>query len=376
MKRLLILLLMIPLLALPVSAASTSEILNEQAQKSGAFDLGNQVPSSARGSLSKMGVSDASPKGISGFSLQKVFSFIWQKICDAAEAPFKAVAAVLGILLLCALAEAMKNAFADKTMKTVFEIVCTLAIAGVLSVPITKCIASAAATVKESSTFMTIFLPVYSGLAVASGHPTSGVVSQGIVLLMAQVISQIAATTFVPMVSMFLAFCVIGSIAPGVNIGGLASFARKIVNVGLVLALTVFSAVLTIQSFITQAADTVTMKTAKFVVSSAVPLVGGAISDALNTVVSCAGLLKNAAGAYAIIVFLAAYLPVLLECTLWMLAVELSLALAEVIGVGNVSDLLKGVLDALKMLVALVAACALAMIVSICIMLLVSGQAG
>lgn len=375
MKRLLILLLLIPLLTLPVSAASTSEILNEQAQKSGTADLGNQVPSSAKSSLGKLGVSGADPQGMNGFSLTKVFQFVWQKIGQAASAPFKAVAAVLGILLLCALAEAMKNSFAEKSMKTVFEIVCTLAIAGVLAVPITQCITVAATTVRESSTFMTAFLPVYGGLAVASGHPTSGVVTQGIVLIMAQVITQIASSTFVPMVSMFLAFCIIGSIAPGVNIAGLAGFARKIVNVGLVLALTVFTAVLTVQGFITQAADTVTMKTAKFVVSSAVPVVGGAISDALNTVASCAGLLKNAAGAYAIIVFLAAYLPTLLECTLWMLAVELSLILAEIVGVGNVSDLLKGVLDALKMLVALVVACALAMIVSICIMLLVSGQA-
>ncbi|MFT9076411.1 stage III sporulation protein AE [Ethanoligenens sp.] len=374
MKRLLMILLLIPLLAMPVSAASTGEILSEQAQKSGAADLSGQVPSSARGSLSKLGVNGASPQGVSGFSLGSVFSFLWQRLREAATAPFKAIAAVLGILLLCALVEAMKNAFAEKSMKTVFEVVCTLAIAGVLAVPITKCIAAAAATVRESSTFMTMFLPVYGGLAVASGHPTSGVVSQGIVLVMAQVISQIASTTFVPMVSMFLAFCIIGSIAPGVNIGGLAAFARKIVNVGLVLVLTIFTAVLTIQGFITQAADTVTMKTAKFVVSSAVPVVGGAVSDALNTVASCAGLLKNATGAYAIIVFLAAYLPVLLECLLWLLAVELSLALAEVVGVGNVSDLLKGVRDALQMLVALVVACALAMIVSVCIMLLVSGQ--
>lgn len=374
MKRLLILLLLIPLLSMPVSAAGTGQILSEQVQKSGASDLNGKVPSSARSVLGRMGVSGADPQGVRGFSLGSVFGFLWQKLGDAASTPFKAIAAVFGILLLCALAQAMKNAFAEKSMKTVFEIVCTLSIAGVLAVPITQCISAAAATVRDSSTFMTAFLPVYGGLAVASGHPTSGVVSQGVVLVMAQVITQIASTTFVPMVSVFLAFCIIGSIAPGVNIGGLAGFARKIVNVGLVLSLTIFTAVLTIQGFIAQAADTVTMKTAKFVVSSAVPVVGGAISDALNTVVSCAGLLKNAVGAYAIIVFLAAYLPVLLECVLWMLAVEFSVALAEIANVGNVSALLKGVLDALKMLVALVVACALAMIVSVCILLLVSGQ--
>ncbi len=375
MKRLLILLLiLLPLFTLPVSAADTSGLMDSQAEKSGASDLGGSVPSSAKSGLGSLGVTGATPSGMSGFSVQKVFSFLWQKAGDAASAPFKAVAAVFGILLLCALMESMKTAFAAESMKTVFGVVCTLAIAGVLVTPILQCITTAAATVKDSATFLTAFLPVFAGLSAASGHPASAVLSQGAVLAMAQVLSQIASTTFVPMVSLYLAFCVIGSVSPGVSISSLAVFARKAVSIGLVLLLTIFTAVLTVQGFIAQSADTVSMKTAKFVVSSAVPVVGSAISDAMNTVVSCAGLLKSAVGAYAIVVFLAAYLPALLECAVWMLAVDLALALADITGGSPASALLKGVSEALKMLTALVTASALAMIVSICILLIAGGQ--
>lgn len=374
-KRLLCLALVAVLLSLPVLAADQSAILDEQAQKSGASDLAGKTPSAAKGALPSLGVKGADPKGMSGLSISSVFGFVWQKVKDTAEAPFRAVAAVLGILLLCALADAMKNAFAEKAAKTAFDVVSALAIAAVLIGPISRCITAVADAVRNSAIFLTAFVPVFAGLAAASGHPASAVAMQGGVLLLAQVITQVASTTFVPMVGIFLAFCVIGSISPSVSIAPLASFAKKVVTVGLTFALTIFSAVLTIQGFISQAADTVAMKTAKFVVSGAVPVVGGAISDALGTVVSCAGLLKSAVGAYAIVVFLVTYLPVVLECMLWLLALELALALSGMVGAGSAPALLKGMRDALQMLLALVAAAALAMIVSICIMLLVSGQA-
>ncbi|HCC00181.1 MAG TPA: hypothetical protein DEP42_03015 [Ruminococcaceae bacterium] len=379
MKRLFILLILIPLFifctpTLSAYAADAGQILNEQTQKSGAAGLNGKTPAEAKGALGKLGVKGADSKGVSGFSLSKVFSWLWNSIRKIVTAPFKATAAVFGILLFCALAGTMKNSFADTAMKGIFENVCALSIAGVLILPITKCVAAASTTIHNSAIFLSACLPVFGGLAAASGHPASAVLAQGSALLMAQVISQIASTTFVPLVGIFLAFCVIGSIAPSVNIIGLAGFAKKIVTVGLALAMTVFSAVLTIQGFISQAADSVTMKTAKFVVSNAVPLVGNTVSDALNTVASCAGLLKNAVGAYAIIVFLAVYLPVLLECLIWTLVVSLSSALAETMNMGTASNLLKGMSSALQMLTALIVAAALTMMISICIMLLVTGQ--
>lgn len=373
-KRVLGVLLALLLLCLPVRAADQSAMLNEQAQQSGAANLAGQTPETAKDGLSALGVSGADPDGLQGLSVGGVFRFLWEKLKDAATAPFRSVAAVLGILLLCTLAGAMKNSFAEGRVKTAFEAVSALAIAAVLLTPVSACITSVARAVRDSATFLTAFVPVFAGLAAASGHPASAVAMQGGVLLLAQAITQIAATTFVPMVGIFLAFCVVGSVSPGVRVAPLAAFAKKAVTLGLTFALTVFSAVLTVQGFLSQAADTVTMKTAKFVVSGALPVVGGAVSDALGTVASCAGLLKNAVGAYAIVVFLATYLPVALQCALWLLALELAAALAEILGEGSAPALIRGVRDAMQLLLALVAAAALAMLVSVTILLLVSGQ--
>jgi stage III sporulation protein AE len=368
--RIVILLLLACTLTLCVSAAGSDEIVKEQSQKSGADSLYNNAPDKTKKDLNKLGIKSPDVLSISNFTPQGMFKLIVEKLKSSVTAPLKAMTAVFGILLLCALLGTMKNSFGEKPLKQVFDIVCALCIAAALIVSVTQCISSAASTIEQSSNFMLTFLPVFVGLVAASGHPASAITYQGILIVSSQVISQISSTTFVPMVNIYLAFCVIGSVSPGVKISGIAGFARKIVDFGLALCLTIFTGILTIQGLISQAADTVTMKTAKFVVGSVIPIVGNSISEAMNTVVSCANLLKTLVGAYAIIVFLLAFLSPVLECLLWMLAVDISLVIADILGIESVIGLLKSVKEALRMLISLVLAVALAMIISVSVMLM------
>jgi stage III sporulation protein AE len=176
------------------------------------------------------------------------------------------------------------------------------------------------------------------------------------------------------MVDMYLGFCVVGAVSPGINISGIAGFIKNIASWALGLCMTIYVGILTIQGLVSNAADNVTMKAAKFVVDGAIPIVGGAISDAMNTVIGCAGLLKTAVGAYAIVVFILAFLPPVLECLVWLLAAELALAVADILSIASMTGLLKAVKDALSLLMALVLVSALAMIVSVSVMLLVAGM--
>ena len=354
--------------AATTSAASAIE--QEQAEKSGASDLIQKVPDGVRAMLTRLGIRQPDAGSLSRFTPAGLFGLVWEKLRASAAAPLRAVTAVFGILLACALLGTMKNAVGEKPLKNVFDIVCILSIASVMLTPIIQCIRLAAQTVKQSADFMLAFLPVFVGLVASSGHPASAVAYQGLLLVSSEVLSRIAATTFVPMVDIFLAFCVIASVSPGIQIGGIAAFGRKALEWCLGICLTVFTALLTVQSLIAQAADTVSMKTAKFVVGSAVPVIGSTISDAVNTVVSCAGLLKTAVGAYALVVLILAFLPALLDCLLWMLAAEISVAFAQMLGITAVPALLKSIGEALKLLVALVMTSALTMIVSMTVMLM------
>lgn len=352
------------------SSASLDSIISEQQKQSGADGLPRKVPDSAKSALNKAGIKNGDQKTLSRFTPANIFGTLVDNIKNAAKAPLKAIAAIVGILLACALLETLKNSFAESSMRNVFNVVTALCVASVILVPITACISDCAQTIKQSSDFMTAFLPVYSALITASGHPASAVATQSLLLVSSELLSQIVSTTFIPMLDIYLGFCVVGAVSPSINISGIAGFIKSAVSWALGLCLTIYSGILTVQGIIASAADNVTMKTAKFVVDGAIPVIGGAISDAMNTVISCAGLLKTSVGAYAIVVFIFAFLPPILECVMWLLAADISIAAAEILGVSNMQGMLKAIKEALKLIIAFVIASALALIISVSVMLL------
>lgn len=360
--------------ALPSSSSSnsnTNQIINEQTQKSGAGKLSEKAPQSAQQSLNNLGIQSGDVSSLSQFTPANIFKTMISNLKQSAQSPVKSAAAVIGIMLACALLATLKSSFSEKSLQNVFDIVSALCIAAVILVPVSQCVSLCSKTIEQSSDFMFSFLPVYTTLATVSGHPASAIAFQSLLLVSSEALSRISATTFVPMVDMYLGFCVIGAVSPGINISGIAGFLKSLVSWALGLCMTIYTGILTVQGLISNAADNVTMKTAKFVVEGTVPVIGGAVSDAMNTVISCTGLLKTAVGAYAIIVFILAFLPQLLECLIWLLAADLSLAVSDILGISNLSGMLKAIREALRLLVALVLASALTMIISVSVMLLV-----
>lgn len=370
MRVLIFLLWVLPLLAFSVSATDNNEILRRQMERSGTGNLYENLPRQAKDGLDGMGIQNPDPNTITRFTPANLLKSILNSAKQAAQRPVKSIVMVFGILLACALLGTLKNSFGEKPLKNVFDTVCALCIAAAVLTPVSQCMTTCCNTVRQSGSFSLMFLPVFTGLVTASGHPASATIYHGLMLTISQAIIQIASTTFIPMVSIYLAFCVVGSVSPGVNVSGLAKFSKKIVVWGLTLCVTIFVGILTVQGLISNAADSVTVKTAKFVVGSFVPVVGGAISDAVNTVVGCANLLKTATGAYAIIVFVLAFLPAVLECLFWMLAIDVSVAVADILAVPNMSGLLNSIKEAICILLALVLTSALALIVSTSLMLL------
>lgn len=370
-----LMLLLLPTLKVSALQSDTSsqtqqEIIGEQKNLSGADKLPSKAPESAKNGLNSLGIKEADQKSLSAFTPANLLKSALNYLKEVSTAPFKACVSILAVLLACALLNTLKSTFSEKSLQNVFDIVAALCLAAIILVPITKLVNYCASIINDSSKFMISFLPVFSSLAAVSGRPASGIISQSLLMIVSQVLSSLTSTIFVPMVDIYLAFCVVGSIAPNINITGIAGFMKRAVTWVLTLSLTVYTGILTVQGVIASAADNVSVKAAKFVVDGAIPVIGSTISDAMNTVISCTGLLKTTVGAYAIVVFILTYLPPVLECLLWLFTIELALAVADILGINNMTGLLTAVKEAVRLIIALVIASGLAMIISVSVMLL------
>ena len=123
----------------------------------------------------------------------------------------------------------------------------------------------------------------------------------------------------------------------------IAVLIKRIAGWALTLLSTVFVFILGIQSSSQAAADTVSMKTAKFIVGSSVPLVGSALSEAMSAVKGCVNSLGAGIGGYAALAVVAVFLPSIIKLFLWRAALLSLSAVASMLSNNRLSEFAEGV---------------------------------
>ncbi len=189
----------------------------------------------------------------------------------------------------------------------------------------------------------------------------------------AQVGGQHASGIVKPLAGAFTALALVGVAVPSFGLSEIAGSVKKAVVWSLGAVTTLFVAILGSQSGVAAAADGVAMKAARFAVSSTVPVVGGALSDAMDSAVGYLRLLKNVIGAFGIGAGAAIFLPVMVDLILWRVALGVAVIFAQIAGVPNISKASSAFSDVLEILLAL-ALCVLLMVIVTVGILLASGN--
>ncbi len=154
--------------------------------------------------------------------------------------------------------------------------------------------------------------------------------------------------------------------AVGENLlGGMAAMIRRICTLVLAGMLTLFTALLGISGLVAGGADAATMKTAKLLISNAVPVVGGILSDAAESVISAARIVRNAAGLLGLFAVASVCLGPFLRFSLRTLLLRMAGAAAGPVAPGRLCALVTGLADAFGILAGMVGACALMNLISI-----------
>lgn len=350
---------------------STDQNLQGQLEASGADELARQVPDQTKEILSQLELQDLDYRLL----LSLTPGQIWQ-VCKAVfskmvRAPLLLLGTLVAVILLCAAMDALKIGFNAKGLEKVFNGVAVLCLITVVLEPVTGCIQKASQAILQGSMFMNGFIPVFCGILASGGQPVSAGVYHLLLFGTSQVIGQAASQILVPLIGIFLAFCFTGAIAPELHLDQIGKTIKKFVNWSLSLLLTVYVGLLGIQSIVAVSADTVTVKTAKFVTSSFVPVIGSALSDALVTAQACLKLLKASVGAYGILIAAFTYLPLLLEIICWYLAMQTAAFLGQLVGAGSIAKVLEGTASALGLLMSITLLFGLLFIISTTVMLVV-----
>lgn len=385
MKRALALLtafLILIILPLPVLAEqqeegpSLSEAQEEQMREAldaaGAGEMEDAIPEETKQLLEKSGITDIDYQQLLSLSPGEFFAALWQITLDRLAQPMRVFAALLGTVLLCAMLDSLKTAFSESGLGTVFAVVATVCAAAALAMPVLDCINSTVHAIQDCAKFMLAFIPVFATVLTVSGQAMTAATYTVLLFGACQIVAQIAAVLLVPLMGVYLALCVAGSIAPAVRIGAVARVIKSIVSWALGLLLTIFVALLSMQTLVSSGGDAVMAKTTKFLIGSFIPVVGGALGDAFMATQGYMKLLKTTVGAFGLVVALLTFLPIFLQTVIWYFTVNITGAIGELLEVRQISDLMKSAGAALGILIAVICCFALLVIVSTSLVLLIT----
>lgn len=354
---------------------AAEEYYEQQFKVSGAGELQDSLPKDTKKILEELGVDGTDWQSIPDISPQNYFQKIIAVFTGKARNPLRVMASIIAVILLCALLDGMKLSFGDKPLGGTIGMVGTLCVCSIIVAPIVSCISDAADILKAAAGFLLACVPVMAGIMVAAGQPATAGSYSVLMVAAGNAVSLFSANFLAPMMNIFLALSVVSSVSPSINLGGLCSVLNKAVKWVMGLCMTLFSGLLTVHSFVSSSIDTSGSKTAKFIVSSFVPVVGNALGEAFNTIGGCVKMLKSGVGAFGLLAGIFIFLPVIVECVLWVLTLTLCSGIGEMFGMREITSLLKASSDVVSTMLAVLLCCMAVLIVSTVLMLVIGGAA-
>ena len=347
------------------AAANPAEEGNEFMQEARVIE--QALPPEVRGELDEGGVTPESGAGALGFG--GVLAYIWQELLANASKPLQLLCALCGVVLLCALADSL----GDGGLKGTFCALGALAGSGMTVAAMAQVLDGTLSLLSDAAAFMLVFIPAFAGIAAVLGHTASATAVNTAFLAATQLFTQLAVNFLAPLCGTIMGLSVAGTASPQLDLGRLAELVKKVVTWALGLMMTVFTSVLSVQTFVTNASDNTLIRTAKFMISSGVPVVGGTISDAVNTVQGGLVMMKSTVGTYGIVAAAVMALPMLLTVICYKLSLMCAAALADVFGQGSLAGLFRSCEAVMGLILAVISCFLLLNTIAAVILLAITG---
>ena len=307
--------------------------------------------------------------GDSGFTfsgvVDKVVSLLLGKIRENASVIVKMAAAGIlsGILAnLCG----RKN--------EIGTIACVAVVSLMALKTFTFAITAAEETIDTLFLFVQSLMPSVAAAAAATGQTAQTAVC-GIVFGAMQVFIYVCKEAVLPLIAVITALGAVDFLSDTPYLKGITNLLKQVLKWGTGLMLTLYGAVIAIQSQAAGAFDTVAGKTVKYAVGSLVPVVGGALSDSLEMVSGSARAIKSALGLSGIIGVGYICLSPLINVCAVALAYKLASCLCEVAAEKRVVGVINEIGESLVRICALILAVAVMFVIGLAMLCRFGGGA-
>lgn len=363
MRRALFILLIVLLLALPAAAAEPTESLEDVLQVG---QLEEALPEEAQEQLE--GVSPAEAADFSSVCKRLLYSALAGSD-GALHEGLKLCAMVLAIITLCALVQM----FSDGDLSGVVSIAGALGICAVCAGGMQAMISLSSDTIETLSDYSACLLPVMASALAMSGGVTSASALYSGTVLFSQLLMRLITKLLIPAVYFYIAIAAAEAALSSDMLSELREFVGWLISKSLRILLYAFTGFMTLTGVISGSSDAAALRRQRRRFPAWFRWWGAFWSDASDTLLASASILKNSAGIFGMLAVLALCLAPFLQVGVQYLLMKVTAAVSGTVGSKPHVKLVKHISTAMGYLLGMTGACALMLLISaVCFLKVVS----
>ena len=340
MKRIIVLLIIIIIPILSVYSVSGSTF-SDALEEIGGGNLSNSLDQNSQDSLNNLGIDEKDYNSIINLSFSDFFKEIIRIAGQEGVTPLSSSALVMCMLLLYSVFDNFRDDLKSRNMQSISDAVFVLIITLSIVTPVVSVVNRAVTSIENAGSFMLLYIPIMVVALITNGQGVTGASYYSFVVMAGEGITWLSSHLIAPLLSVFLGVSVTSSVSSDIKLDGIIRELSKFIKWVIAFVMTVFSGLLTFKTLITTAADTVSTRAVRFTLSSFIPIVGSALSEAYKTIQGSMTLLKTGLGVFVIISVVIVFLPVVINCLLWIVSLNISSGVADMLGVKAPSSVLK-----------------------------------
>lgn len=331
MKRITVFLLVLVMLFFSSTIVVQADTYDDFLDEYNVQDLYDSLPDDAKEILGNMGVDGVDYTKLNDIKFEDIWTELLNLFANQGTTPLRILAILIAVMLLYSIVSTLKTSAKTTSMEQVLSVCVTLCITCIIVIPVCSIIDSGIEVINTSSKFMIAYIPIMVLVMASSGRTVSSASYYSFMIFAGEGVAQVSSNIVAPFLRLFLGLSVTSAISPNVNLSGVVSSVSKISKWLLGFVMTLFTALLTFKQLITTAMDNVSTRAVRYTLTSFIPVVGSALSDAYKTVQSSVGLLKSNIGVFVIISVVIVFCPVLIQCLIWIFSLQVCKGAGELL---------------------------------------------
>ena len=360
-----------------VSKAETNaeSILSSQSDSLGISTFLSDSEKYTKDTFGDIDISELFTKSITGnIDNSTIINIVFSLLGENIKTALTTIASVMVVVIIHSILKAISENLGNENVSKIAYYIEYILIITLVMTNFSSIITEMKEAVQNLTGFANTLIPLMITLMMTTGNIVSSGMLQPILLLLITFISNFMTNILIPIALVSTALGIISKISDQAQVGKLSKFLHSSMIWILGTVLTLFVSITSLEGGLTASVDGVTAKAAKTAISSVVPVIGSILGDAVNTIVGCSNIIKNAVGIVGIIVIIAICIRPILQLAVLTVTYYLGAALCEPIADEKVVGILEQMGSTFKIFLAVMFALTALLIIGIAIVMKISNS--